>query len=154
MVYHHVLECINTCNVVWLYRTPICNFLYCCFMYFASACCAETFREIKHCQSMPRTALKRQYRFETRFPPLYISSSVMIEYSLTGLLDMTLCVSHCRRVSSLYIYGCGARAFFISYMVPHAVTVLILSPENKPQLALNAKVMYNGRSLSTCRSKF
>ena len=63
----------------------------------------------------------------------------MTTYSLTGLLDMTLRMT----------YGCGARALFISYMVPS--NRVVRSPENKPQHALNAKVMYNDCSLSRCK---
>ena len=53
-------------------------------------------------------------------------------------------------VHEIYTYGCGARALFISYMVPS--NRVVRSPENKPQHALNEKVMYNDCSLS--RSKF
>ena len=57
-------------------------FLYCCFLYFASAQRAETYREIKHChcvcllQSMSRTPLKTQHRcilFETLVSTLQFS---------------------------------------------------------------------------------
>ena len=57
-------------------------------------------------------------------------------------------------VCQIYTDGCGD----ISYMVPS--NRVVLSPENKPQHVLNAKVKYNDRSLSRrsfktiCRAGF
>ena len=97
--------------------------------------------------SNTRAPLKRQHGyilFEALVPPLY--SSVMTTYSLTELLDMTSIA--CSPLSSCvkFIQMGVARALFISCMVPS--NRVVLSPENKPQHALNAKVKYNDRSLS------
>ena len=121
---------------------PWCSSIGACFLYLHDLEEYQTVSlRMSACQI--RAPLKRQHGYILFEGIVFQLSYDHILSDRTSGHDVIACF-HCR-MSNLYRWV-WRRALFISYMVPS--NRVVLSPENKPQHVLNAKVKYNDRSLS------